>query len=284
MATLLDAIQQNSQPQKQGQTDTTQSLQGLLRAKSGKQVGGGDTVSSNLGEQSEVAQTNSQLQNQVAPQAAIQQQGLQQQQAGQQQQADIQGQQIEQQKSFNTIQSNLKTNQILSDLERQKGQIDMNTQKANLEQVGFNLRLQNQQYVDNLQMEGQKARLDDANQFRQELTKTMFDDNQQVLEDKLGKSTLLDASDNSFRHALAQMSVDDAWGMFNANKEAEKQRALYSGIGALATAGVGAAGGASAPQQGGAGGQSSASSGGEATGDIGAGGAGAVAQLIIGIH
>lgn len=242
MPNLLDAIRQNSQIQPQGQTDETQKLQGLLRAKSGKDVGGGSVAASSLGEQSAVSQANQQLQSQVVPQAQIQQQGLEQQQAQQNQQAEIQGQQIGQQRRANTLQNKVQTEQILNDLERSKGQIDLQSQKAKVDQVAQNLRLSTQQYVDNLQREGSRKRLDNSASFQEELNKSILGDQQDLLQKQLGNRDVLQASDRDFKKAMNNMQLSDARNLFQKNMKQQKQRALYSTIGAATSAGIGAYG------------------------------------------
>jgi hypothetical protein len=63
-----------------------------------------------------------------------------------------------------------------------------------------------------------------------------------MLETKLGNQSVLSASDRDFKKSLAQMGASDAYTMFKDEMAAAKERALYSGIGALATAGIGAYG------------------------------------------
>jgi hypothetical protein len=245
MANLLDTIRQNSQPQKVGVTDESNKLQTLLRAKSGKSVGGSGIAASNLGEQQAVVDTNTQLQSQVAPAAELQNQSLAGQQQGQQQQEQIQTAEIEQGRKFDTIQSRLKTEATLSEFERNKGQIDLNRDRARVEQLGQQIRLQDKKYTDNLQREGQKSRLDDELEFRKQLTKSTLGDSQEILEKGLKGKSVLDANDREFSKSLAQMGIDDAWSMFRSQQRADQQRALYTGIASVTGAGVGAYGQAS---------------------------------------
>lgn len=260
MANLLDAIRNNSSAlatQQQGQTDTTQSLAGLLRAKSGKVVAAPGVGMSNLGEQSAVSQSNQQMQNEVAPQAELQNQALSTQATGQQQAADIQKTDIAQSRQASTLQNKLQTTALLNQFQQDKGKLDLEKNTAQVQQFAQGLRLQNSQYIDKLQMEGDRARLDDANSFNEELQSTIFGDNEDVLKQQLGDRSILDADENTYRKALGQMNVDQAWTVFNNEKKAQKQRAPYEAIGAIGQAGVGAYG----ASQGGGGGSPAASSG-----------------------
>lgn len=244
MANLLDAINQNSQQaaaQPQGVTDETSKLGTLLRARTGKSLSGA-LGASNLGEQSAVSQTNQQMQGQVAPQAAIQATAQNQQAAGQQQQFNAQSQQIGQARKFDDIRTQLQVDSTLKDLERNKGQVDLQKDKAQLDQVAQTLRLQNQQYISNLQREGQRARLDNSNDFTEAYTDAVFDNSKEILEKNLGNKSIVNANDRDFQKALAQMGADDAYSMFRAQQKATQDQAMWAGIGGLAQAGIGAYG------------------------------------------
>lgn len=242
MANLLDTIRQNSQPQQAGVTDETQKLQTLLRAKSGKASSGSAVGASNLGEQQAVVDTNTQLQSQVAPAAAIQAQSLAGQQQAQQQQEQLQTSEIEQSRKFDTIQNRLKTESLLSEFERNKGQIDLNRDRANAEQLGQQIRLQDKQYTDNLSREGAQARLNDSLSFNKAIARSTFGDAEEILQKGLKGKSVLDANDREFSKSLAQMGIEDAWGMFRADQRASQQRAMWTGIGSVVGAAAGAAG------------------------------------------
>lgn len=241
---LLDALRQgnNQALQKPGLTDETSKLGTLLRAKSGKAVGGPEASASNLQEQQAVVQSGQQMQEQVAPQAAIQQAGLEQQQVGQQQQEEQQVQEIQQARKFDTIQNKLKTTSILNELERDKDRLDIAKDKAKLEQVGFQLRLQDKQYLDNLQREGSRSRLNSEVGFKEAMADEVLGNSKQLLSKNLEGRSVLDADDRTFRKSLAAMGVQDAYGMFKEDQKSAKQRAAWEGAGALGTAGIGAAG------------------------------------------
>lgn len=243
MANLLDAIRQTNQQmtQPQGVTDQTASLQGLLRAKSGKAVGGAAPAASNLGEQQAVTQTNQTLKNQIAPQAEMQAQQVGQQQAQIQQQESQQTQQINQAKKFDNIQNNMQVNNILSEFERGQASLNQAKDQAKLEQVGATLRLQNQQYVDNLQREGDRARLDNATSFRQQYAQAAFDNNSQLSSNNRLNNAILNNDRREFQQQVANMDLDFAWSMFDSATEAAKQQAKWSAISGVATAAIGAA-------------------------------------------
>jgi hypothetical protein len=242
MANLLDTIRNNSVAPEQGVTDEAQKLQTLLRARSGKQLSGTSVAGSNLGEQAAVAQTNQQMQQQVAPQAAIQSAQLAQQSAQIQQQEQQQRGQVAQSRRFDDLQTTLKIDSTLKELERNKGQIDMNKEGARLEQLGAALRLQDKQYVDNLQREGQLARLSDDNAFREAALRSTMGDKMQIINKSIDNNAVFNDNSREFSRKVATIDIDSAYQMFNADMAAQKQQALYSGGGALLKAGIGAYG------------------------------------------
>ena len=241
MASILDALNQNTAAPQAGMTGDTQKLAGLLRAKSGKAGVGPSLAGSLQQEQAAVAETNQGLQ-QVNQAANIQAAGQAQQSAGMQQQQNQQMQSIDQSRQFNTKQTEMKTNQILQGLEEGRTKLDTAQFKAGLEQVGQGLRLQNKQYVDNLQREGSRARLDNELQFKEQLQRATFDDNQMLLNKNLKGKSILNANDREFNEGLAQMGVQDAYMFFRDAQKDARTQAQYAGAGALATAGIGAYG------------------------------------------
>lgn len=243
MANLLDTLRNSNQaataPLKA--EDTTQGLSTLLRAKSGKATGGLSGALSNQAEQAAMASGNQGLAQQ-AQANTIAAQGQQQQQAATKQQTQQNLTSINQQKQASSLQSQVRTDQLLQDLEQNKGKIDAQQYQANLEQVGQNLRLSNSQYVDNLTREGARARLDDANAFKEALVRSTFNDNQNILNTKLGNKTVLNADQREWDQAMGQMTINDAYDMFKSGAANESARAQASGIGSVLTSGIAAAG------------------------------------------
>lgn len=238
---LLDTIRQNSQSLQTQPVaeDQTQRIQQLLRAKSGKAVAGGPAATSNLGEQQANVQSAQQL-GQVAQQANVAQQGQQVQEATQNQKVEEATQEVGQARQLNTLQNKVKTDQILGDLERSKGEIDVNRQNAALEQVGTNLRLQNSQYIDQLKNEGTRARLQDAASFNDSLAKSIFQDQASVLQEQLGNKSILDATDREYNRLLSKMDVETAYEVFKQDQKTKIEKARWEGFGSVIGMGAGA--------------------------------------------
>lgn len=244
---LLDTIRGNTTgaaTQQQGQEDTTQSLQSLLRAKSGRQFGSDSGLSSSLGEQAAVQQTNTTMQNAVLPKAQVQNEMQQQQQNEQTQSNNVIQAETAQSRRGNVQQEQLKTNELLSSLEQGRGRMDAAQYKAGLDQVAQNLRLQNKQYIDTLQREGQKSRLLDDAGFQEAYYTSVFDNKSQLMQIGRTNKTIYNQSDREFQKSLGDMDINYARALFSQQIAGEQQRALYGSIGSGVSAGVGAYGSA----------------------------------------
>lgn len=231
MANLLEALQAS------GPAGTTSQLSTLLRAKTGKAVGGPATALSSQQERAAIAQTAQEMQ--PVQQAATVQQAQQEQQAREVAQRSQIGQaEVAQQRQANKLQNQIRTNQLLQELEQGKGKIDMSRYQASLEQIGQNLRLNNQQYVDNLQREGARSRLNDDLQFKEQLQASIFQDAKSLLEKQLGNKSILAANDREFEIAMERMGYENAVSLLNSQMRAEREAGMYAGIAGVAQAGI----------------------------------------------
>lgn len=221
--TLLDIIRTNTgklASQQAPLEDQTQRAQGLLRARTGRAVGG--ETQTNLAEQSAVADTQSQLAQQA--QALTTQQATTDIQAREQELAQEQARaRVDQARRFDTIENRTKTQSLLNELERDKASLDLEKDGARLEQAAFLLSMQDKQYVDNLQDIGQRRRLDNDAAFRQEQQELIIGNALELLEQKLDNADILSVSDADFRRVLADLSLDEARQL--ADLELEDMRA-----------------------------------------------------------
>lgn len=242
MASLLDAIRSGSAAlQKPGITDESQKVAGLLRAKRGRAGVGPDVGASSLEEQQAVTSAGEQIQQQVAPQAALQQEQLGQEQRATEQGIGLQKSEIAQSRRFNALENKMKTQQLLSEFEQDVGKLDLEKNKAQVQQFAQGLRLSNQKYTDDLRREGSKSRLDDALQFEKEYTRDALDDSKVVMQKVFANDSIANMSDREFNKKLAQMGIDESYKLYADGAKAAREQALYTGIGNIAVAGIGAA-------------------------------------------
>jgi hypothetical protein len=219
---LLDTIRQNSQ--KMGMTDETQKTAQLLRAKSGKS--GAATPQSNLGEAAAVDAGNAEL-GQTNQANQLIQSNLEQKQMELDQSQKNSSRAIETERNRNQLESRLQVESVLRDLERDMGKVDMNRDQARFEQVASGLRFQNQQYMDNLEREGKRSRLDDKLAFDQHLQQAVYDDSLALLQKHLGNKSILDMDDREFEVLLAKMDSRTLWREYQDTVDAARKRAPW---------------------------------------------------------
>lgn len=214
MATLLETLQKQGQvPGNAGIIDETQKAKTLFQAKSGvapASIGG--PKSSNLGEQAAVDQTNAGLQP-VRQQAQLVGQQLESQQANVAQTADQQRATAEAAKRADSISRNIQTDQLLNDLGRDRATLHQQQNQSKLEQVAFGLAMKDKQYVEQLQNEGTKLRLDNALNFKSAMEDDLMAAQQDALQDAIGNKQVMDMGDREFQQAMGSLSIDQIMKM-----------------------------------------------------------------------
>lgn len=240
MAGLMDSInQQLGTPGQVTPTDSTQQAQGLLRAKLGKAGAPGEAApqQSNIGEQLANQTSNLGLQN-IAQQGKVNAEQLAQSQQdvvqrGQEQQAQTNQQFADAQSKFGQ-----QAQSILDNLAANKTTMGANEQAAAMDQAGFLIRGQNQNYVQELQRQGQLNRLADDQSFKEQLQQSVFADQTDLLKNDVAFKTMMDSSDRQFNQALQNMSDDFAIKMADKAMKTAAAQARFSGIAGLAGAGI----------------------------------------------
>lgn len=235
MAALLDILRRKQQQvtQPQVQPNVQQDIMQTIQAKSGKAAlsSGGPAIS-------DIQQRAGQLQGQAALQqqaqaGELQQQQLQTQQQAQEQQAQQAAQEITLKIKANQDQFNNQVNAILNDVARNERKLDQHEKQARLEQAGFLLRIQNDDYINNLQRTGQLRRLNNEANFQEELRKAALEDDYQLYKDNIEFQKLMDADDRTFKTEINQMKLDQAWDIFQTQAKGEQMRNIFTGIGAI---------------------------------------------------
>ena len=130
------------------------------------------------------------------------------------------------------------TESILNNLERAGKELDLQKRAAQLEQVGFNLRMNNKQYIDRLNQAAQVARLDDALRFEEELKKAIFEDEIDLINNDLEFRRLLDADARELSRELSQISLDQAMSIASSQIAQESQAAKWNSVSTAVSAGA----------------------------------------------
>jgi hypothetical protein len=237
--TLLETLQQNlgqgAAPVQMGQTQT---VADILRAKQGKVGGqGGAPAASSLGAQAAANQTQLMGQQQ-ATQGQLQGQQIQQQNLDEKASYAQQSAAIESKQQTITQQAQIKADQILQEASQQGRQLTFDQDADKLEQLGFNIRLQDKQYVSNLEIQGSKQRLNDANSFNQAMVKAQFGDDYNILSSKLDFNKVMSDNENDFLSQMQNIDINVALQMAGTAAEQANQQALYGGVGGLVSGGT----------------------------------------------
>jgi hypothetical protein len=227
---LFDTINQTLQakPVTAPAQDQTQQVQGLLRAKLGKATTGAGAapVASNVQEQ--VANRQTQLQGQqLQNQGIVEAQQLGQQVAGQQVQLQEQQRELNQRMQDTQQRYTIETDNLLKQFERGEAQLNDSRDQAKAEQMGFGLRLQDKQYLRNLEQSGAKARIKDALSYGEEMARTTIGQNQALLKLGLDSKAISEASDREFAELLGRMGIDEANQLFRDEIAHERRMAPY---------------------------------------------------------
>lgn len=245
MATLLDTLKKNlgqvSAPE--AVADETGTVQQLLSARKG--IVGPQSQLGPKGFSVAEAAARAPAQQQLAEtrQAAqLQSTAIGQEAAAQAEEQKQREASLSAQRQQSQLQSRIQTESILRNLEQNRAALSEDKRRSGMEQVAANLRFQNQAYIDNLQREGTKARLQDSYAFDTQLKNQIADDNIALLKLQLGNKAAIDASDREFQKMLAQIDIDTAIRMQKENASFAAQQQKIQAIGQTATTGIAAGG------------------------------------------
>jgi len=239
--TLLDTIKSNlAAPAVSGlgMEDRGETTQNLLRAKLGKA-----STDSGLARASSMQEQQALSQGRLGVRAVAQEGQLKSQEI---QQASREVEQETEQKFLNIgdqlkdVQNKfaLQSDEIMQDYARSKKDLTASEERARIEQLGVMLRLQNDMYIADLENEGQRARLDNDLSFKQEMAKSVFEDDEELFRNKLIMRSVTDASEREFREQLNYMDAKAAYEIGKAEAKAARKASMWKGIGNIVGSGT----------------------------------------------
>jgi len=127
---------------------------------------------------------------------------------------------------------------ILQDFEQGKARLDSARDKSRMEQALFGLRFSNKQYLDQLEVEGKRRRLDNAVQFKQALTETLFKEELEMLKNDIEFKRKLAADEREFEKLLGSMDLETALRLAAGEAEALQIEQMISGGKAVVSGGL----------------------------------------------
>jgi len=231
---ILDKVKQQMQAPAQQPANLggqTQTVRGLLQAKTGKQV-----APTSGPQQSSIKERMAQKATQDASKQVQQTGQIQAAQIGERE-ADIEQRQDQQQVEFEenlanaTAQFDRQSDSIMNQFFNGQKSLQNSKDIADLEQLGFIARLDNKQYIDALQLEGQKKRLSEGQNFKLEMAKTVFADSQDFLKDDLQYRAMMDMDDRAWNENLANMDINKALEFAEAENKQANAEMMAKGTG-----------------------------------------------------
>lgn len=253
MVSLVDQLRQSGGPQPK-QPSLVSQLQGqqtqLQQAARATQAGAGGLGFTGAGRGSrqaerfalaEVAGQEQQLQQAEQLQAAqIDQAARQQEQQFQFQAADLEERQLNSRLEWSN-----QASQVIGNFSKESFKLDMARTRSAVEFSAGLMRLANDDYVERLRMEGQRARLDDELSFKEALTKTVFEGELDMFIGDLNFRSIVMADARAHKEAIAAVDINFALSMARseaaAAAQAGKYQAISSGISAAGSAATQAA-------------------------------------------
>jgi hypothetical protein len=121
-------------------------------------------------------------------------------------------------------------------------ELDFERQKSQAEQRSHIRAFENKQYLDTLNREGMKRRLDNELQMKRALAQAALGNSEELLRRALNNRELLTLDTNEFKKLLAKIDIDTARELANNAISDAKTQSAYSAAGGLASAGIAAYG------------------------------------------
>ena len=238
MPTLLDIIKQNMESAGSAPTATGQTAKAskLAAARSGKAVGTAPVVDTSAEKMAnmETQQKLGDIQ-QAGQMSAAALTGAQQKQAVEEKNvlADV-----EQRRQAIVQGNSIRKKQLIESMGRDKAELRLSDDKSRQEQLAQLMRLEDKKYLDTLELQGAKQRLDNAASFREAMEVASFGDSLETLRQALGYDSILAASDRQFKDSLASIDINAAIAMAEQNAAATKQMNTLKSAGELTKAGT----------------------------------------------
>lgn len=243
---LLEAIKANSNtttpvaptptinPLLQSQTEN---ITKQVQAASGKAVSSPIPTGVNLGERLAQKQAMEE-QTQVAQEAAAKEVELDQQRKAQELEAAAEGMRLSEQALTMKQNFQQKAESLVSEYLQNMKKIETQRDQAKMEVASFLLRLSNDKYLNNLKVHGTKARLENNLKFNEELQRSIWSDEIELLNSDLNFKSLLRVDERQFERDIANMDLNTAIALATTASDTENYKRIASGMGDVVKTGA----------------------------------------------
>lgn len=132
------------------------------------------------------------------------------------------------------------TTQLLNQFARERGKLDVAKKQAQFEQLGFELRMNNEEYVQKLQQNGARSRLENDANFKEELQRSVFANEMELFNSDLDFQRLMYAEGRELIQALHDLDVEHFRQMGRIETDATAGAAKYSAMSDMVSGGASA--------------------------------------------
>lgn len=167
--------------------------------------------------------------------------GLEQQAQQQKQEFEQRGAQLDEQTLNIRQQMQNKTQEILQDFVQRRDELDMKQNTSRLQFALASMRLSNDDYLDKLEAEASRSRLEDQAAFEWELTQSVMKDEMDLFKNDLTFKAAMNADERTFKEYIAEMDIDQAIQLAAIEAEAAETQAQYQAYGGILQGGIQAA-------------------------------------------
>ena len=218
---------------------TTQRLGDLIQGGKANSLGGAQTGLALDTEEEQGALTEAQAGAKVVQKEGdMMTQRLQQKEQAQNQEFDFQAQDWEERRINSQMDIANKSSELLTRNEQNYKELDVRKQKS-IAMFSMSLaRFSQSNYLEELQTEATRHRLDNEVAFKEALQTSIFADEEQLLKDDLNFKSILNADDRTFKDEMAVFDIDLAISISASSASAKEASTTYAAVGEVVKAGV----------------------------------------------
>jgi len=167
---------------------------------------------------------------------------LEQQEAKQQQQFEQRKAALNEEELNIRQQMQNKTQEILMDFSQRKGELDFKENSSRVQFAMAAMRMSNDDYLDQLEVEGARSRLNDQAAFEWELTQSIMADEMELFKNDLSFKAAMNADDRGFKEYLFEMDMNTAIELAALGAETAEVISQYEAAGQIISGAASATG------------------------------------------
>lgn len=135
-----------------------------------------------------------------------------------------------------------KTQEILMDFSQRRGELDFKENSSRVQFAMAAMRMSNDDYLDQLEVEGAQSRLNDQAAFDWELTQTIMADEMEIFKNDLSFKAAMNADDREFKEYLFEMDMNTAIELAALGAETAEVVSQYEAAGQIISGAASATG------------------------------------------